>query len=123
MKTTERSSDSAGVDVMPAMEENPRNRRDGIDQGRTPLDGVGEAGAEELFCEIGGERFIGVDCHRELKPFLVNVVSDDDHWMFVGSNGAITAGRPRVSGSGGSFLPSHLGSTEYTDIWASYEAR
>ncbi len=30
------------------------------------------------------------------------------------SSGAITAGRPRVSGGGGSFLPGHLGSTEYT---------
>ena len=29
------------------------------------------------------------------------------------SSGAIKAGRPRVSGGGGSFLPSHLGSTEY----------
>jgi acetyl/propionyl-CoA carboxylase alpha subunit/acetyl-CoA carboxylase carboxyltransferase component len=30
------------------------------------------------------------------------------------SSGAIQAGRPRVAGSGGSFLPGHLGSTEYT---------
>jgi acetyl/propionyl-CoA carboxylase alpha subunit/acetyl-CoA carboxylase carboxyltransferase component len=31
------------------------------------------------------------------------------------SRGAITAGRPRVSGGGGSFLPGHLGSTDYTE--------
>lgn len=31
------------------------------------------------------------------------------------SSGAITAGRPRVSGGGGSFLPAHLGSTEYAE--------
>ena len=31
------------------------------------------------------------------------------------SSGAITAGRPRVTGGGGSFLPSHLGSTEYAE--------
>lgn len=30
------------------------------------------------------------------------------------SQGAITAGRPRVAGGGGSFLPGHLGSTMYT---------
>ncbi len=30
------------------------------------------------------------------------------------SSGAIQAGRPRVAGGGGSFLPGHLGSTEYT---------
>ena len=31
------------------------------------------------------------------------------------SSGAIRAGRPRVEGGGGSFLPAHLGSTEYTE--------
>jgi acetyl/propionyl-CoA carboxylase alpha subunit/acetyl-CoA carboxylase carboxyltransferase component len=30
------------------------------------------------------------------------------------SSGAIQAGRPRVAGGGGSFLPGHLGSSEYT---------
>ncbi len=31
------------------------------------------------------------------------------------STGAITAGRPRVTGGGGSFLPGHLGSTMFTE--------
>jgi acetyl/propionyl-CoA carboxylase alpha subunit/acetyl-CoA carboxylase carboxyltransferase component len=31
------------------------------------------------------------------------------------SSGAITAGRPRVTGTGGSFLPGHLGSTMYAE--------
>ena len=31
------------------------------------------------------------------------------------SSGAITAGRPRVTGSGGSFLPGHLGSSMFTE--------
>ena len=31
------------------------------------------------------------------------------------STGAIKAGRPRVAGGGGSFLPGHLGSTLYTE--------
>jgi len=31
------------------------------------------------------------------------------------STGAITAGKPRVAGGGGSFLPGHLGSTAYTE--------
>ena len=31
------------------------------------------------------------------------------------SSGAIKAGKPRVSGGGGSFLPGHLGSTEYAE--------
>ncbi|MBM3648430.1 MAG: hypothetical protein FJX11_11625, partial [Alphaproteobacteria bacterium] len=35
------------------------------------------------------------------------------------STGAIKAGRPRVVGGGGSFLPGHLGSTSYTEQLAS----
>ena len=35
------------------------------------------------------------------------------------SSGAIQAGRPRVAGGGGSFLPGHLGSTEYAEQLAS----
>ena len=31
------------------------------------------------------------------------------------SSGAITAGRPRVAGGGGSFLPGHLGSSQYAE--------
>ncbi len=31
------------------------------------------------------------------------------------SSGAIAAGRPRVAGGGGSFLPGHLGSSQYTE--------
>ena len=31
------------------------------------------------------------------------------------STGAITAGRPRVTGGGGSFLPGHLGSTMFAE--------
>ena len=29
----------------------------------------------------------------ELDPFLMNIVSDSDLWMFIGSNGSLTAGR------------------------------
>jgi len=35
-------------------------------------------------------RIIGVD---EMRPFFMSIVSDADHWMFVSSNGGITAGR------------------------------
>ena len=49
--------------------------------------------SREPFVEIRGERYLVVDDCRSLAPFLVNVVSADDHWMFVTSNGGITAGR------------------------------
>lgn len=28
-----------------------------------------------------------------MSPFLMNIVSDSDLWMFISSNGALTAGR------------------------------
>ena len=28
-----------------------------------------------------------------MRPFFMTVVSDADHWMFISSNGALTAGR------------------------------
>ena len=93
MKTTGMNSGRDTTNAMAAGDESLLNPREGLDPYLGRPDGVGEADLGDLFCEIDGERFIGVTCGEGLKPFLVNVVSDDDHWMFVGSNGAITAGR------------------------------
>jgi hypothetical protein len=43
-------------------------------------------------------RAFGEDCYliedaQGLRPFLVSLVSDSDHWLFVTSNGGLTAGR------------------------------
>src|SRR5271157_6562125 len=43
--------------------------------------------------EIGGERFYRIANHDAMPPFLMSIVSDSDQWMFVSSNGALTAGR------------------------------
>ena len=43
--------------------------------------------------EIGGERFYRIVNYDAMAPFLVSLVSDSDHWMFVSSTGALTAGR------------------------------
>lgn len=45
------------------------------------------------FVTIEGERFCLIEQVGEMAPFLMNVVSSTDHWMFIGSNGALTAGR------------------------------
>ena len=29
----------------------------------------------------------------EMRPFFMSIVSDSDHWMFISSNGGLTAGR------------------------------
>jgi hypothetical protein len=34
-----------------------------------------------------------IDGAQTMRPFLVSVVSDSDHWLFVASNGGLTAGR------------------------------
>ena len=43
--------------------------------------------------EIGGERFYRIVNYDVMAPFLMSLVSDSDHWMFVSSTGALTAGR------------------------------
>jgi hypothetical protein len=43
--------------------------------------------------EAGGERFYRIVNYDAMPPFLMSIVSDSDHWMFVSSTGALTAGR------------------------------
>jgi hypothetical protein len=43
--------------------------------------------------DIDGDRYYQIARVDRLPPFLVTVASDADHWMFVSSTGALTAGR------------------------------
>jgi hypothetical protein len=43
--------------------------------------------------EIESETFFMISNHHLMRPFLMNVVSDANHWMYILSNGGITAGR------------------------------
>jgi hypothetical protein len=43
--------------------------------------------------EIDGETFYRITHHDRLPPFFISVVSAADHWLFISSNGALTAGR------------------------------
>ena len=45
------------------------------------------------FITMMGERFYTIQDVDRLKPFLVSVVSSDDHWLFASSTGGLTAGR------------------------------
>ena len=45
------------------------------------------------FARIGGELHASIRHVDRMPPFLMNVVGNGDVWMFVGSNGGITAGR------------------------------
>lgn len=43
--------------------------------------------------EVEGEVFFKMSNHDLIRPFFMNIVSDSNHWMFLSSNGGITAGR------------------------------
>lgn len=43
--------------------------------------------------EINGEVFHKISNYDLMRPFFMSIVSDSDHWMFISSNGGLTAGR------------------------------
>jgi hypothetical protein len=45
------------------------------------------------FVDLDGERYYAIRNVDRMPPFLVSVVSSDDHWLFVSSYGGLTAGR------------------------------
>lgn len=48
----------------------------------------------DLSCvPIDGEEFFKISNHDRMDPFLMSIVSDGNHWMFVSSNGGLSAGR------------------------------
>ncbi|MEH6592438.1 MAG: hypothetical protein V7746_19385 [Halioglobus sp.] len=45
------------------------------------------------FVTLAGERYYAIANVDKMAPFFISVVSDSDHWLFIGSNGGLTAGR------------------------------
>ena len=45
------------------------------------------------FEDINGESFYKIANYHQMDPFFMTIVSNSDHWMFISSNGAVTAGR------------------------------
>ena len=45
------------------------------------------------YIKINDEGFYKIENSDLLRPFFMSVVSDSDHWMFISSNGGLTAGR------------------------------
>ena len=43
--------------------------------------------------EINEEQWFKIPNHDELRPFFMSIVSDSNHWLFIASNGGVTAGR------------------------------
>ncbi|WP_310557940.1 hypothetical protein [Flavobacterium sp.] len=42
---------------------------------------------------IEGEQFYKISNCDKMRPFFMSIVSDSDHWMFISSNGGLSAGR------------------------------
>lgn len=45
------------------------------------------------FVEIEGEKYYKISHYDQMANFFVSIVSNSDHWMFISSNGSLTAGR------------------------------
>jgi hypothetical protein len=48
---------------------------------------------ELQYTQIGAERYFKIPDSDALRPFFMSIVSDSDHWMFISSNGGLSAGR------------------------------
>jgi len=51
------------------------------------------AKVEGQFVEIENENFYKISNCNQMPDFFITIVSDSDHWMFISSNGSLTAGR------------------------------
>ena len=60
---------------------------------------LAEAKVEGELVQYDGESFYRITHAEAMKPFFMSIVSDSDHWLFVASNGGMTAGRktPKLS--------------------------
>ncbi len=55
-----------------------------------------KSGKEEIkgqFTEIDNEIFYKISHSNRMPDFFMTIVSDSDHWMFISSNGSLSAGR------------------------------
>ncbi len=43
--------------------------------------------------ELEDERYLKLSDYDAMRPFFMSIVSDSNHWMFISSNGGLTAGR------------------------------
>jgi len=56
------------------------------------LTSTGKA-VQGIFVTLQEERFFKLENYDAMPPFLMSIVSDSDHWMFISSSGGVTAGR------------------------------
>ena len=59
-----------------------------------PVDKPSQADIEYL--KINEEGFYKISNSNTLGPFFMSIICDSNHWMFISSNGGLTAGRKNV---------------------------
>ncbi|MAZ92887.1 MAG: hypothetical protein CMF58_00555 [Lentimicrobiaceae bacterium] len=45
------------------------------------------------FVDIGGLKYYQIQNYHEMPDFFMSIASDSDHWIFISSNGSLSAGR------------------------------
>jgi hypothetical protein len=43
--------------------------------------------------KINGEKYYKIENCHQMRPFFMSIVSDSNHWLFISSNGGLSAGR------------------------------
>jgi len=68
--------------------------------------------------EINNEKYYKISNSDEMRPFFMSIVSSSNHWLFISSNGGITAGRKNANYS---LFPYYTDDkvTEFADITGS----
>jgi len=66
--------------------------RKSIYLGNAPVKSEG-AKVEGNFVEIENEKYYKISNCNQMPDFFMTIVSDSDHWMFISSNGSLSAGR------------------------------
>ncbi|MEL4455802.1 hypothetical protein [Lutimonas vermicola] len=51
------------------------------------------------FIHFDGENYYKISNNEAMRPFFMSIVSDSNHWMFISSNGGLTAGRKDAESS------------------------
>ena len=63
-----------------------------LNLGKTEIRGQ-EKAVQGEWVSFEGNEFYKIRQYDQMRPFFISVVSDADHWMFISSNGGLTAGR------------------------------
>ncbi|HKJ06068.1 MAG TPA: hypothetical protein VJ970_01235, partial [Flavobacteriaceae bacterium] len=68
------------------------NKQNSIYIGNNPLNNDrNEVNGEQV--KLGNENFFKITNVNKMRPFFMSIVSPSNHWMFISSNGGLSAGR------------------------------